>query len=94
MTCGYVQHLKQYEAQFSQQTLEFIRNLVTALSIRSDPLLFGKGERGPGDDLRLQFEAVSRFNEEERVVRCFLEGMIPKHEARRWQTVSNGGERK
>ncbi len=58
-------------------------------------LLFGKDERGPDDDLRLQFEAVSRFDEEEkRVVWSLLEGMILKHEARRWQTVSNGGERK
>jgi hypothetical protein len=44
----------------------------------------------------LQVEAVSRFDEEEeRVVRSLLEGLILKHEARRWQTVSNnGGERK
>ena len=55
----------------------------------------GKDERCPDDDLRLQFEAVSRFDEEEkRVVRSLLEGMILKHEVRRWQTVSTGGERK
>jgi K+/H+ antiporter YhaU regulatory subunit KhtT len=58
-------------------------------------LLFGKDERGPDDDLRMQFEAVTRFDEEEkRAVRSLLEGMILKHEARRWQTLSNGGERK
>lgn len=38
-------------------------------------LPFGKDERGPGDDLRLQFEAISRFDEEDkRVVRSLLEG--------------------
>jgi hypothetical protein len=43
----------------------------------------------------LHFEAVSRFDEDEkRVVRSLLEGMVIKHKARRWQTVSNGGERK
>jgi hypothetical protein len=48
-----------------------------------------------GQDFRLQFEAVSRFDEEEkRVVRSLLERMILWHEARRSQTVSNGGERK
>ena len=58
-------------------------------------LLFGKDERGPDDDPLLQFEAVSRFDQEEkRVVRSLLEGMILKHEARRWQTVSNNQERK
>ena len=92
---GHVQQLKRYEAGSSQPTLEVIRNLATALSVTSDQLLFGKDERGPDEDLRLQFEAVSRFDEEEkRVVRSLLEGMILKHEARRWQTVSSGGERK
>jgi len=52
-------------------------------------------KRSPDDDFRLQFEAVSRFNEEEKhVVRSLLEGMILKHEARRGQTVSKSGERK
>lgn len=92
---GHVQQLKRYEAGSSQPTLEVIRNLAMALSVTSDQLLFGKDERGPDEDFRLQFEAVSRFDEEEkRVVRSLLEAMILKHEARRWQTVSNGGERK
>jgi transcriptional regulator with XRE-family HTH domain len=92
---GHVQQLKRYEAGSSQPTLEVIRKLATALSVSSDQLLFGKDERGPDDDLRLQFEAISGFDEEEkRVVRSLLEGMILKHEVRRWQNVSNGGERK
>jgi len=91
----HVQQLKRYEAGSSQPTLDVIRKLATALSVTSDQLLFGKDERGPDDDLRLQFEAVSRFDEEEkRVVRSLLEGMILKHEARRWQNVSTSGERK
>lgn len=91
----HVVQLRRYEAGTSQPTLDVIRKLSTALQVSADMLLFGKDERGPDDDLRLQFEAVSRFDEEEkRVVRSLLEGMILKHEARRWQTVSNGGERK
>jgi hypothetical protein len=40
-------------------------------------------------------EAVSRFDEDEkRVIRSLLEGMILKHDARRWQSVSNDEERK
>ena len=90
----HVQQLKRYEAGSSQPTLDAIRKLAIALGVTSDQLLFGKDERGPDDELRLQFEAVTRFDpEEKQVVRSLLEGMILKHEARRWQTVSNG-ERK
>lgn len=92
---SHVQQLKRYEAGSSQPTLDVIRKLAVVLGVSSDQLLFGKNERGPDDELRLQFEAVSQFDaEEKRVVRSLLEGMILKHEARRWQTVSNGGERK
>jgi len=91
----HVAQLRRYEAGTSQPTLDVIRRLSIALRVSSDMLLFGKDARGPDDDLRLQFEAVSRFDEEEkRVVRSLLEGMILKHEARRWQNVSGGGERK
>ena len=91
----HVVQLRRYEAGTSQPTLDVIRKLSTALQVSADMLLFGTDERGPDGDLRLQFEAVSRFDEEEkRVVRSVLEGMILKHEARRWQNVSNGGERK
>jgi transcriptional regulator with XRE-family HTH domain len=90
----HVVQLRRYEAGTSQPTLDVIRKLATALQVSADMLLFGQDARGPDDDLRLQFEAVSRFDEEEkRVVRSLLEGMILKHEARRWQTVGNG-ERK
>lgn len=91
----HVVQLRRYEAGTSQPTLDVIRKLSTALQVSADMLLFGKDQRGPDDDLRLQFEAVSRFDDEEkRVVRSLLEGMILKHEARRWQNVGASGERK
>ena len=83
----HVVQLRRYEAGASQPTLDVIRKLATALSVSADLLLFGKDERGPDDDLRLQFEAVSRFDaDEKQVVRSLLEGMILKHEARRRST--------
>ena len=89
----HVVQLRRYEAGTSQPTLDVIRKLSTALQVSADMLLFGKDERGPDDDLRLQFEAVSRFDAEEKnVVRSLLEGMILKHEARRWS--GSNGERK
>jgi|SRR5208337_1327221 transcriptional regulator with XRE-family HTH domain len=85
----HVQQLKRYEAGSSQPTLDVIRNLAVALGASADQLLFGKDERGPDDDLRLQFEAVSRFSaEEKKVIRSLLESMILTHEARRWSSGS------
>ena len=85
--------LRRYEAGTSQPTLDVIRKLSTALQGSADVLLLGKDQRGPDDDVRLQFEAVSRFDAEEKnVVRSLLEGMILKHEARRWS--GSNGEKK
>lgn len=82
-----VGQLRRYESGSSQPTLDVIRKMAIALGITSDRLLFGADERGPDDDLRLQFEAVSRFStEEKKVVKSVLEGMILKHEARRWSS--------
>jgi len=51
-------------------TLELIRKLSIALGVTTDMLIFGKDERGPDDDLRLQFEAISRFEpDEKRMIR-------------------------
>ena len=85
----HVQQLKRYEAGSSQPTLDVIRNLAVALGVTADQLLFGKDERGPDEDLRLQFEAVSRFSaEEKKVLRSLLDSMILTHEARRWSSRS------
>lgn len=89
----HVVQLRRYEARTSQPTLDVIRKLSTALQVGADMLLFGKDQRGPDGGLRLQFEAVSRFDAEEKnVIRSLLEGMILKHEARRWS--GSNGERK
>ena len=41
------------------------------------------------DELRLQFEAISGFDaKEKQIVGEFLEGLILKHEAKRWATTS------
>ena len=80
-----ITQMKRYEAGTSQPTLEVIRKLSQALRVSADELLFGKTERGPDEDLRLQFEAISRFNDEEKkVVKSVLEGLLLTHEARRW----------
>ena len=81
---GHVQQLKRYEAGSSQPTLDVIRKLSQVLRVSADELLFGKAQRGPDEDLRLQFEAVSRLNDDEKnVVRSVLEGLLLKHEVGR-----------
>ena len=84
-TSIHVSQLKRYEAATSQPTLEVIRRLAIALSVSADLLIFDKDERGPDDDLRLQFEAIVKFSQpEKQVAKAVLEGLILKHEAARW----------
>jgi transcriptional regulator with XRE-family HTH domain len=83
----HVQQLKRYEAGISQPTLDVIRNMAIAFGVPSDQLLFDKDERGPDADLKLQFEAVSRFDpESKKVVQQVLDSMILQQEARRWSS--------
>lgn len=85
----HVSQLKRYEAGTSQPTLDVIRKLAVALSVSADLLLFDKDERGPDDELRLQFEAVSRFTDDEKhVAKAVLDGLILKHEAKRWSSTN------
>ncbi len=81
----HVSNIRRYEAGTSQPTLDVLRNVALALATSADSLLFDEDERGPDDDLRLQFEAVARLDDDEKqVVRTVIEGILLKHEARRW----------
>ena len=52
-------------------------------------LFDGDDERRPNDELRLQFEAISGFDaQEKQIIREVLEGLILKREAKRWATTS------
>ena len=81
----HVAQIRRYEAGSSQPTLDVIRSLTVALGVSADQLLIDKEERGPDDDLKLQFEAVSKFDPEaKKVVQQVLDSMILQQEARRW----------
>lgn len=76
--------IQRYENGSVQPTLDVIRRLAVALSVSADVLIFDAEERGPDEDLRLQFEAVSRMSAaEKKIVKALLDGMILKHEAQR-----------
>ena len=84
----HVNQIKRYEAGTAQPTLEALVRLAKALYVSLDVLVFEEGERGPSDDLILQFEAVSHMPEEERrIIKALLEGMIMKYQTRKM--VSN-----
>jgi transcriptional regulator with XRE-family HTH domain len=83
----HVMQIRRYEGGHSQPTLEVIRQLAIALSVSTDWLIFEQDERGPDEELRLQFEAISQFDpEEKKVVKSVLDGLILKHQVRRWGT--------
>lgn len=78
----HVVQIRRYEAGDAQPTLEVIRKLAVALSVSADSLIFDKDERGPGDDFRMQFEALNRFTpDEKKVVKQLLDSLILQHTA-------------
>lgn len=84
----HVSQYKRYEAGSSQPTLDVLRRMAVALSVSADTLVFDEGERGPEEDFKLQFEAISRMpDEDKKVIKALLDGMIIKHQTR--QMVSN-----
>jgi len=82
-----VLQIRRYERGSSQPTLDVIRRLAIALSVSADELVFDKDERQPDEYLLLQFEAVKRLDPEEKyLVRELIEGILLKHDAKRWTT--------
>ena len=94
----HISQIRRYESGQSQPTLDAIRKLSMALSVSADMLLFEKDERGPGDDLKLQFEAAGRLNpEEQNIIRSVVESIIMrstmKEAERRWSAASGNAAR-
>lgn len=77
----HVNQIRRYEAGSAQPSLEGLKKIVLALHVKLDDLVFQPGERGPIDEqLRLQFEAISKLpREDKKVVQAVLDGMIVKH---------------
>ncbi len=80
----HVNQIKRYEAGTAQPTLDTLVRLAKELHTTLDDLVFGEGHRNPSDELKLQFEALSTFDEEDRrVAQDVLESLILKHNAKR-----------
>jgi transcriptional regulator with XRE-family HTH domain len=81
----HVTQIKRYEAGTAQPNLDAFRKILLALSASADEMLFETDERGPDEDLRLQFEAVTNLDDGEKaVIKELIEGMLLKHDAKRW----------
>lgn len=79
----HVNQIRRYEAGSAQPTLDALIRLAKVLHVSLDELVFDDHERGPSDDLALQFEAVSSMPEEERrIIKALLDGMILKYQAK------------
>jgi len=84
----HVTMIRRYEASETQPTLEVIRNMARALSVSADALVFEQDERGPGQELLMQFEAVSQLlPADQAVIKDVLEGLILKYQAKRWEAA-------
>lgn len=86
-----MQQIKRYEADTSQPSADALKKIAVCFGVTTDWLLFEDAERGPDEDLRLQFEAMSQLSTEEKAVaREVLEGLILKHTARKWSGLNTG----
>ena len=82
-TCGmHINQIQRYESGESQPNLDALRKLALGLHISADILAFSDEERGPtSTDLKLAFEAVSEFDDEDRAVaKKVIQGLILQHQ--------------
>ena len=83
----HLSQVKRYESGDTQPSLEVLRKIALTLNISADVLLFDADERGPSDDFRMQFEALSQFSPNEKeVAKELLDSLILKHTANRLST--------
>lgn len=73
----------------TQRSPDSIRKLARALRVSADSLVFEQDERGPDEEVRLQFEAFTQFDkDEQKAARTLLDALILKHQTRRWALAS------
>ncbi len=85
----HISQIQRYENGSIQPTLDVLRRLAVALSVSADLLVFDREERGPDEDLKLEFEAVSQFDDEDKAIaKKVLQGLIIQHQTKRWSRVA------
>ena len=76
----HVTSVKKYESGHGQPSLDALKKIARALHVSTDFLLFEEQERGPSQELALQFEAISQMppDDQDAVIRL-IDAMIVKH---------------
>ena len=76
--------IKRYETGASQPSLDALRRIALTLNVSLDELVFGDTERGPDEALKLKFEAIRQFDQQERAIaEGVLDSLIVQHQAKR-----------
>ena len=76
----HVVQIRRYEGGVSQPAVDVFKRLAIALSVSADALLFDEAERGPDEEFRLQFEALSAMPDQDKALaRSMLEAIILKN---------------
>ncbi|CAK0752996.1 Transcriptional regulator with XRE-family HTH domain [Gammaproteobacteria bacterium] len=79
---------KNYETGQTLPSLDILKKIAVELHVSTDFLIFEEHERGPKDDLMLQFEAVSQLQpEEQAIIKDVLESLVIKYQNRRWEAA-------
>jgi len=87
----HVNQIKRYEADTAQPTLETLVRLAEALHVTLDELVFSEDTRGPSDEFRMQFEALTKFDDHEKLVaKELLDSLILKHTANQLSLAKTG----
>ncbi|HEX9727852.1 MAG TPA: helix-turn-helix transcriptional regulator [Gemmatimonadales bacterium] len=69
----------------AEPSMSALERLAQALGVNTDELIFEEHERGPNDEMRLQFAAIAEFGpDEKKAAKDLLDALILKHQARRW----------
>lgn len=86
----HVSQIRRYEAgsTSTQPSLDALKRIAVAMSVAIDSLVFEEDERGPDDQRKLQFEAVSQFAaDEKQIIKELLYRMTTKYQTRRWDSA-------
>jgi len=58
--------IHRYEKGAAEPSMSALNRIALTLGVTVDELVFEEVERGPDDDLRLQFDAITQFTPEEK----------------------------
>jgi transcriptional regulator with XRE-family HTH domain len=87
----HLSQIKRYESGHTQPSLDILRKIALALHVSADLLVFDSDERGPTDDLKLAFEAVSQFDDEDKTVaKKVLQSLIMQHHSKQVSAAMQG----